>query len=128
MVVIFAGYPKPIEKLLTANPGLESRVKNHIDFPDYSTDELIQVLERMAAANQLELDPGVVPKVEGIIDNARGSEGFGNARFVRQLLESALENQALRELDGASQCLIADDFEPVAASAPQARPIGFQFQ
>lgn len=127
VVVIFAGYPKPIEKLLTANPGLESRVKNHIDFPDYSTDELIQVLERMAAANQLELDPGVVPKVEGIIDNARGSEGFGNARFVRQLLESALENQALRELDGASQCLVADDFEPVAASAPQARPIGFQF-
>lgn len=96
VVVIFAGYPKPIEKLFATNPGFESRVKYHIDFPDYSTNELIQVLDFMAATYQLELEPDVYPKVETIIDAARGTDGFGNARFVRKLLESALEHQALR--------------------------------
>ena len=123
VVVIFAGYPKPLERLFAANPGFNSRVKHHITFPDYSTDELIEVLDLMVAANKLDLEPDVYAKVETIIEEARCSENFGNARFVRQLLESALENQALR---GGGQVLCAQDFEAEPRGV-QRHTLGFQF-
>jgi hypothetical protein len=45
LVVILAGYKEPMDKFYESNPGLSSRIANHIDFPDYSTEELLQIAE-----------------------------------------------------------------------------------
>ena len=43
LVVILAGYKEPMDKFYESNPGLSSRIANHIDFPDYTTEELLQI-------------------------------------------------------------------------------------
>ena len=47
LVVILAGYKEPMDKFYESNPGLSSRIANHIDFPDYSVDELLQISKLM---------------------------------------------------------------------------------
>ena len=125
VVVIFAGYPKELNRLFQANPGFPSRVSHHISFPDYTTDELIEILQLVALSFQLKLAGGVAERVEALIDESRGSDTFGNARFIRQLFESALENQAIRlGLDDDPQLLLPEDFNSSELKAQRA-PFGF---
>lgn len=126
VVVIFAGYPKELNRLFQANPGFPSRVSHHISFPDYATDELLEILQLMASRFQLKLAGGVAERVEALIDESRGSDTFGNARFIRQLFESALENQAIRlGLDDDPQLLLPEDF---TSTAPASDRLGFGFR
>lgn len=96
VVVIFAGYTKEIEALFSMNPGFNSRVKVHLDFPDYGPDELVEILCHMADKEGYVLDDGVKDKVREIVGTAVIMENFGNARFVRTLLEDAIVNQSVR--------------------------------
>lgn len=114
VVVIFAGYPKELTRLFKANPGFPSRVSHHIKFPDYTTDELIEILQLMASRYQLTLAEGVTEQVGALIEESRKSDNFGNARFIRRLFEAALENQAVRlTADDDPQLLLPDDFHSV---------------
>lgn len=96
VVVIFAGYTKEIDDLLSTNPGFRSRVKTQIEFPDYSVDELVDILHHMADRQGYVLADGVDAKVRDAALKASRSSEFGNARFVRNLLEDALLNQSVR--------------------------------
>jgi hypothetical protein len=58
LVVIFAGYKSRMDTFFQSNPGLGSRVAHHIDFPDYSVDELQQIAERMVTGLGLRLSDG----------------------------------------------------------------------
>jgi Cdc6-like AAA superfamily ATPase len=69
-----------------------------VQFDDYSTEELLQILDHMVKAQSLRLAPGVRQKLRPIIDAARSAPDFGNGRYIRNLLEQARMRQATRLL------------------------------
>lgn len=133
VVVIFAGYTKEIEDLLDSNPGFASRVKAQLEFPDYTVDELVSILHHMVEDQGFKLAEGVDDKVSKIVERAMGEDGFGNARFIRSLLEDAQVAQSVRlasgkkALEGLSvdelTLLLPEDF--VWEGLAKARSIGF---
>lgn len=94
--VIAAGYPEEMATLIDANPGLKSRFTRTIHFPDYTTEELVSIFESMSAANGYHLDEAGALKLAEVIHNEPRTRGFGNARFVRNVFESAVSHQAER--------------------------------
>lgn len=96
VVVIFAGYTREMEQLFTVNQGLASRVGFQVEFPDYAPSELRRVLETMADKEGLRLAPAAALRAEGFARAAAKSPGFGNARFMRNLLEHAMIAQGAR--------------------------------
>jgi stage V sporulation protein K len=96
LVVIVAGYPRLMHRFLQSNPGLRSRFSREISFPDYSTDELVEITDTLAADYEYVLDPEAKEALRTILAGAARGEGFGNARFARTLFEQALNAQALR--------------------------------
>src|SRR5213595_2734597 len=96
LVVIVAGYPRPMEEFLNSNPGLRSRFSREITFPDYTTDELLAITSTFARDNEYVLAEGADVAVRAILARAARNERFGNARFARTLFEQALNAQALR--------------------------------
>jgi stage V sporulation protein K len=96
LVVIVAGYPRLMRAFLESNPGLRSRFARELAFPDYTTDELVEITVRLADEHEYALDPGARETLARILAGARRGERFGNARFARTLFEQALNRQALR--------------------------------
>ena len=98
LVVIVAGYTKEMQNFLKSNTGLISRFNKFIDFPDYSNDELVSILDMMAKNAGLEIDEGAKAKVYQLL-KGKSSEDmaeFGNARGIRNLFEKFVMNQADR--------------------------------
>jgi type VII secretion ATPase EccA len=96
LVVIVAGYPRLMNSFLDSNPGLRSRFAREISFPDYSTDELVEITGKFAGDHEYVLGEGAAEVLGEILSGAVRGEGFGNARFARTLFEQALNAQALR--------------------------------
>jgi type VII secretion ATPase EccA len=96
LVVIVAGYPRPMERFLDSNPGLRSRFSREIVFPDYTTDELLAITRRFAAESEYRLTEDAQAALRRTFDAAQRGEGFGNARYARTIFEQALNAQALR--------------------------------
>lgn len=96
LVVILAGYSEDMKSFLDKNAGLQSRFANVIEFPDYSTDELMQMAENLYADQGYVLSEGGKAVLRGKIEIARENKQFGNGRYVRNLFERSLNNQALR--------------------------------
>ena len=96
LVVIVAGYPRPMERFLDSNPGLRSRFSREIVFPDYTTDELLAITQRFAAESEYLLTDSAEAALRRTFDGAQRGEGFGNARYARTIFEQALNAQALR--------------------------------
>lgn len=96
LVVILAGYPQEMHQFLESNPGLQSRFKYHIHFPDYSTDALLDILQTMLLERQYRLDEETIPYVQQLLDLAiaRHPEKHGNGRLVRNLLEELIFTKA----------------------------------
>jgi stage V sporulation protein K len=96
LVVIVAGYPRLMHRFLESNPGLRSRFSREISFPDYSTDELVAITEKLAGEYEYTFDDGAREVLHAVLAGSARGEGFGNARFARTLFEQALNAQALR--------------------------------
>ena len=96
VVVIFAGYPKPMADFLDRNPGMKSRIAFHVKFDDYTTDELCRITELMVSKKQMTLTSAAMDKLRASYEAAKVNTDFGNGRFVRKLLEEAEMNQATR--------------------------------
>src|SRR5215208_278986 len=96
LIVIVAGYPRPMGRFLDSNPGLRSRFSREISFPDYSTDELLAITGKFAADHEYVLGDGADEVLRSVFDSAVRGEGFGNARYARTIFEQALNAQALR--------------------------------
>jgi probable Rubsico expression protein CbbX len=105
LVVILAGYKEPMDKFYESNPGLSSRIANHIDFPDYSTDELLKISKLMLEEQQYQLTPDAEIALERYIDKRREQPLFANARSVKNALDRARMRQANRIFDSRGQVL-----------------------
>jgi stage V sporulation protein K len=106
LVVIVAGYPRLMRRFLDSNPGLRSRFSREIDFPDYSTSELVEIFGRFAAESEYTLGEGATEALGSIFAGAERDESFGNARFARTLFEQSLNAQALRLGEGDVESLM----------------------
>jgi len=96
LAIIVAGYGDEMEVFIESNPGLRSRFKTYIDFPDYTAGELLQIFLKIAAEPGIALADGVREKAERIFTEVASREAFGNARFVRSLFEQAYARMAAR--------------------------------
>lgn len=96
MVVIFAGYPKEMNDFLDRNPGLRSRIAFHVNFEDYTAEELLSIVHLMAKNNEHKLDDDVDETLLPFLERVCKKPNFGNGRFARNLIEGALFGQALR--------------------------------
>ncbi|HEY3961915.1 MAG TPA: AAA family ATPase [Gaiellaceae bacterium] len=126
LVVIVAGYPRLMHRFLDSNPGLRSRFSREIDFPDYSTGELIEIFARFAADADYTLGDDLPAALAAVFERAERSESFGNARFARTLFEQALNAQALRLGAGDVDSLARSELMPLTAEdvAAGARALG----
>jgi stage V sporulation protein K len=109
LVVIVAGYPRLMRRFLESNPGLRSRFSREIDFPDYSSDDLVQIFRRFSGESEYTLGEGAEETLRAIFGGAERDESFGNARFARTLFEQALNAQALRLGAGDVDALTQDE-------------------
>lgn len=98
LVLILAGYQREMETFLQTNPGLRSRFPIHIDFPDYSQQELLAIAEQLCARRQYRLVPPTKLALAKMLLPPAGhsDDNFGNARTVRNIIEKALRRQAVR--------------------------------
>jgi hypothetical protein len=99
LAVVVAGYPDEMREFVETNPGLESRFARTLDFPDYTTDELLRIFDTMSEHNEYHLDGGARDKLAEVIEAEPRGRGFGNARFVRNVFEQAVAMQAVRLTD-----------------------------
>ena len=95
-MVIFAGYPEKMKNFLAQNEGLRSRIAFHLDFPDYTVEELQDIFQLIATEQQYILSPEVLAQSREILAEACHQPDFGNGRFVRTLFEQVQMQQALR--------------------------------
>ncbi len=101
LVVVMAGYPQPMERLLQVNPGLSSRFNNRLQFEDYSVVDLCRIFEIMCRQNHYELTPAVRTRLILGFEQLHASrdERFGNGRAVRNTFEGAIRRLANRVAD-----------------------------
>jgi AAA+ superfamily predicted ATPase len=128
LIVIVAGYPAPMERFITANPGLRSRFTRYIGFPDYTPAELCRIFALMCRKNGLTLTPPLREKLVHHFHHlhAQNEEHFANARLVRNCFEEVINAQAGRlaastHLDNTTlTTLEAQDLASPAESALEA--------
>jgi len=131
VIVILAGYPREMEAFLAVNPGLRSRFPVHMEFPDYTPDELIQIADVMCREKDYRLTEGARRHLRWLIA-AHGDRLPGNARDIRNVLERAMRRQAVRLHRRASLTdadlmeLCRADFDGMAAGAPGLDGSGFE--
>jgi len=105
LVVILAGYKEPMDKFYESNPGLSSRIANHIDFPDYSVEELLQIAKIMLDDQQYKLTPEAEVALSQYITKRKEKPLFANAISVKNALDRARMRQANRIFDSRGQVL-----------------------
>ena len=118
LVLILAGYKEPMDKFYESNPGLSSRIANHIDFPDYSVEELLKISKLMLEEEQYQLTDDGEQALEKYIAKRMEKPLFANARSIRNALDRARMRQANRIFDTRGTVLTkkelvnlqADDF------------------
>ena len=96
IVVILAGYPDEMAALVDANPGMRSRFPKTIHFPDYDSDELVEIFEQQGTKGRYLLDDPARTKLRAVLDAVPRGRGFGNGRLARNLFEASIARQAAR--------------------------------
>ncbi|SMY11433.1 AAA family ATPase [Brevibacterium jeotgali] len=99
LIVIAAGYGPEMDDFLQSNTGIASRFPIHLTFPDYSDDELMNVLVRFAQAENRVVEAEAISVARTLLAEKREQPGFGNARDVRTLFASAKRHQISRLAD-----------------------------
>lgn len=98
LVVIIAGYQNEMKRFIDSNPGLQSRFNRYISFPDYSSDELYQILCMYLNKNEYKMTKDAADYARERLNYAvaHKDKNFGNARFVRNVFEKTIQKQANR--------------------------------
>ena len=98
LIVILAGYSEDMKRFIDSNPGLQSRFSRYIHFSDYNSDELAKIFMINVENNQYKLNDEGCQLLSQILNFAvdHKDKNFGNGRFVRNLFEKTIQNQASR--------------------------------
>lgn len=109
LVVIFAGYKDRMDSFYESNPGLSSRVANHIDFPDYSPAELIQIGRMILEEQQYRMTPDAEQLLLEYITKRMELPLFANARTVTNAIDAARMRHANRMFNSGDTVLTKSD-------------------
>src|SRR3954471_22182526 len=95
-VVILAGYRDRMDTFFSSNPGMASRIAHHIDFPDYSEAELMQIAQLMLGKLNYRFDDSAEPAFARYVSLRREQPHFANARSIRNALDRIRLRHATR--------------------------------
>ena len=101
LVVILAGYKDKMDKFFESNPGFRSRIAHHIDFPDYSNNELLEIAEVMVASMNYQFNEESKKAMAEYIKIRKKQPHFANARSIRNAIDRARLRQANRVFNNA---------------------------
>ncbi len=116
LVVILAGYKDRMDTFFQSNPGLSSRIAHHLDFPDYSQDELLQIGDRMLAGMNYRFDAGARETFSEYLTRRLAQPHFANARSVRNALDRMRLRQASRLFADRDRELTREDLTTLTAA------------
>ena len=116
LVVILAGYGDRMDKFFASNPGFRSRIAHHIDFPDYSDDELLAIAELMLHDMNYKFSADAREAFIRYIALRKTQPLFSNARSIRNALDRMRLRQANRLVADLDRVLTADDIMSLEAS------------
>ncbi len=114
LVVILAGYKSRMETFFKSNPGLNSRVAHHLEFPDYDEPELMQIADRMLAERHYRFGDGAREAFTEYLHRRLREPHFANARSVRNALDRTRLRQASRLFGDRDRALSKDDLTTIA--------------
>ena len=110
-----------MDRFFSYIPGMMSRIGNHIDFPNYSADELVDIAALMARELEYDISPDAMPVFKAYIEARMGLPYFSNARTVRNAMDRARMNSAIRTFEkyaiqgeNGGMCSV-DDLKSIAA-------------
>ncbi len=115
LVVILAGYKDRMDTFFKSNPGLSSRISHHLEFPDYSVDELIVIADKMLAIDNYRFADDTRPTFQRYLERRVAQPHFANARSVRNALERARLRQASRLYSQPDRDLSVEDLSTLTA-------------
>jgi probable Rubsico expression protein CbbX len=115
LVVILAGYKEPMDQFYQSNPGLSSRIANHIDFPDYTTEELLKISKMILEEQQYQLTSDAEIALTNYITKRKEQPLFANARSIKNALDRARMRQANRIFDSRGQVLTKKELVNIEA-------------
>ena len=115
LVVIFAGYKERMNIFYQSNPGLSSRVANHIDFPNYSSEELFTIAQLILASENYRFSDEAKVAFAGYIIRRMKLPFFANARSIRNAIDRARMRQANRLFNGMGSRLNKQDLMTIEA-------------
>jgi probable Rubsico expression protein CbbX len=109
LIVILAGYKDRMEKFYESNPGLSSRISNHVDFPDYSAEELLVIGKIMLEEQQYQFTSEAEIAFLDYIKKRKEQPLFANARSVKNALDRARMRHANRIFENGNRILTKAD-------------------
>ena len=115
LVVIFAGYKDRMDGFYEANPGLSSRVANHIDFPDYTPEELIQIARLILEEQQYRMNEEAEFALLEYIRKRKDLPLFANARTISNAIDTARMRHANRMFNSGDKILTKSDLVTIQA-------------
>ncbi len=115
LVVILAGYKDKMEQFFQSNPGMRSRIAHHLDFPDYSPEELLVIAKLMQAKLNYRFSPEGEKAFAEYIALRMTLPHFANARSIRNALDRARLRQANRLFAGGKKNLKKMDLMTIEA-------------
>ncbi len=116
LVVILAGYKDRMERFFSSNPGMSSRIAQHVDFPDYTADELLVIARLMLQDMQYRLSEGAEGALREYIVRRMARPHFANARSIRNALDRARLRHASRLFERRGTALRKDDLATLEAA------------
>ena len=116
LVVILAGYGDRMDKFFASNPGFRSRIAHHIDFPDYSDDEMMTIAELMLHDMAYKFSPDARAAFVRYISLRRMQPLFSNARSIRNALDRLRLRQANRLVSDLDRVITLDEIEQIEAT------------
>ncbi len=115
LVVIVAGYTDRMDRFFASNPGFRSRVAHHIDFPDYTPDELFEIGKLMLRDQNYRFSAAADEAFRDYIARRMEQPHFANARSIRNALDRARLRQATRLFEARGKPLTVDDLMTIEA-------------
>mmetsp|Transcript_4640 Transcript_4640/g.14984 ORF Transcript_4640/g.14984 Transcript_4640/m.14984 type:complete len:161 (-) Transcript_4640:287-769(-) len=113
LIVVLAGYKDKMDKFYSFIPGMASRIGNHIEFPDYEDEELVEIGKVMCRELEYKLGPGAEPALKDYLSKRKRMPFFANARTVRNAIDLARMGSAIRvfneKMSPSSNGMVSED-------------------